>query len=87
MVQAAHAAYESGIYLGQPSEDYDSIIALEIGSEKELIEVNEKINSLGIKTELFREPDIGDQATAFATEPISGEARSHFKQFKLWGGK
>lgn len=38
----------------------------------------------GIRQYLFIENDLGDQATAFATEPISGEQRKAFKKFPLW---
>jgi hypothetical protein len=33
---------------------------------------------------LFREPDIGNQATAFATAPITGAARRLFRHHRLW---
>lgn len=38
----------------------------------------------GIRQYLFIESDLNDQATAFATEPISGEKRKAFKKFPLW---
>lgn len=38
----------------------------------------------GIRLYLFEEDDFGNQATAFATEPISGEARRAFRKFPLW---
>lgn len=38
----------------------------------------------GIRQYLFTESDLGDQATAFATEPISGEKRKVFRKFPLW---
>lgn len=44
-------------------------------------------NLQGIRNYLFIEPDMGNQATAFATEPISGEARKAFKKFSLWNVK
>jgi hypothetical protein len=38
----------------------------------------------GISQYLFIEDDFGYQATAFATEPLSGEKRKAFKKFPLW---
>lgn len=38
----------------------------------------------GIRQYMFVEDDFGNQATAFATEPISGDARRAFKKFPLW---
>jgi hypothetical protein len=37
-----------------------------------------------IRQYLFIESDLGDQATAFATEPICGDMRKAFKKFPLW---
>lgn len=41
-------------------------------------------NLKGIRRYLFIEPDMDGQATAFATEPISGEKRKVFRKFPLW---
>lgn len=38
----------------------------------------------GIRQYLFTESDLDNQATAFATEPISGEQRRVFRKFPLW---
>lgn len=38
----------------------------------------------GIRQYLFTESDLDNQATSFATEPISGATRKAFKKFKLW---
>lgn len=38
----------------------------------------------GIRQYLFIESDLDNQATAFATEPIYGEARRAFRKFPLW---
>jgi hypothetical protein len=55
-----------------------------VASEYELLKAQRQIERRGIKTVLFREPDIGDQATALATEPISGQDRKFFSRYKLW---
>jgi hypothetical protein len=38
----------------------------------------------GIRNYLFEEDDFGDEATAFCTEPITGEARRFFRKLPLW---
>jgi hypothetical protein len=38
----------------------------------------------GIRQYLFIEPDLDNQATAFATEPISGDQRRAFRKLPLW---
>ena len=43
-----------------------------------------RASKAGIKLYMFEEDDFGDQATAFATEPIEGEARKLFKKLPLW---
>jgi len=42
-----------------------------------------KIENSGILYKEFLEPDIGNQLTAIATEPICGNRRKVFKKFKL----
>lgn len=43
-----------------------------------------KCSASGIRKYVFTEEDLGDQATSFATEPITGETRKFFKRFPLW---
>jgi len=45
-----------------------------------------KIERSGILYKEFLEPDIGNQLTAIATEPICGDRRKVFKKFKLMNG-
>lgn len=41
-----------------------------------------RIKNRGIEVFLFRESDIGDQATALATAPVND--RKFFSKYKLW---
>jgi hypothetical protein len=84
MCQCAHAAHESGIRFGD-SNSISSIVVCSVPDERHLISELERIESKGIKTILFREPDIENQATAFATEPIFGTDRKAFSKLELWG--
>lgn len=45
-----------------------------------------RLKSRNIKTLMFREPDIGDQATALSTEPINGSTRKFMSRYPLWKG-
>jgi hypothetical protein len=56
----------------------------QVSSEDELLEAQERINYMDIKTRLFTEPDLDNQATAFATEAVAKEKRRHFSRYKLW---
>jgi hypothetical protein len=42
---------------------------LSVADEQELHQLAERAESLGLKYSIFKEPDIGDQATAIALEP------------------
>lgn len=44
-----------------------------------------KLDEAGINYRAFREPDLNNEITALATEPISGQDRSFFNQFQLLG--
>jgi len=44
----------------------------------------QRLEFLGIKYIIFKEPDIGNQATAAATEPIDINTRKKLKRLKLW---
>ena len=84
LCQAVHAAHESGIKFGDPS-GISSVVICSVADEQSLLAVLQKADSRGIRTTLFREPDINNQATAFSTEPIAGSKRKTFSNLGLWG--
>lgn len=55
-----------------------------VPSEAALIEAQVLCTQNGIREYLFIESDLGDQPTALATEPISGDKRRAFRKFPLW---
>jgi len=82
-VQAAHAIAECGI-LYVDSEKYSissphTIVLIGVKDCTELHKAYESIKEL--KAILFFEPAIGE-STAFAVEPISGEQREIFSDYK-----
>jgi hypothetical protein len=85
LCQAVHAAHESGIRFGNPN-DISSVVVCSVPDETSLLLEQEKVESKGIKTILFREPDINNQATAFATELIPSNYRKVFSKLVLWKG-
>jgi len=52
-----------------------------------LTKVASSLKLKNIRFKEFREPDIGNQLTAIATEPVYGEQREFFKKYQLWRGK
>lgn len=83
LVQSAHAAHEAGIRFGNPN-DISSMVVCTVPDEAALRLAAATCSLRGIRQYLFLEDDFGDQATAFATEPISGEARRTFRKLPLW---
>lgn len=83
MCQAAHAAHEAGIHLGDKN-NISSVVICSIPNELELLKVHDKLAQRAIKTVIFREPDIENQITAIATEPIGPEVRRYFSSYPLW---
>lgn len=56
-----------------------------VKDEPELLKWADKLGAYGIKFSVFREPDIGNQATAIATEPLRDHRRSALRNLKLVG--
>lgn len=81
-VQAAHAALEVGRSL-HSDRVHPHLVVCGVNSQAQLENALSKVQALGIKCHPFVEPDIGGQLTAFATEPLSGEARRHFRRYNL----
>jgi hypothetical protein len=84
LVQAVHAAHEAGIRFGDP-ERISSTVLCSVPDEPSLLQAKERLDSHGIKSSMFIEPDIGNKATALATEPLFGKARKVMSSFPLWG--
>jgi hypothetical protein len=87
LVQAAHAAAKMGHRLGQggiEEEQFDGLYFSVIGVEDQfaLGKAMADVQSRGHTVYLFREPDIGDQPTAFASEPIRADARRGLRSYK-----
>ncbi len=83
IVQAVHAAHEAGIRFGDPSNIH-SVVICQVPDEAHLLRQEKRINARGIRTYLFREPDIGDEATALASELVGGDKRKVFARLSLW---
>jgi hypothetical protein len=81
-VQSCHAAIEAALSFGH-LPDHPSVIICGIDSETKLLNAQKKLVALGIKCHPFYEPDIGNQLTAVACEPVYGEQRRAFRQYQL----
>lgn len=84
MCQAVHAAHEAGIHLSNKDIGISSVVICSIPNEQELMKLQDKLSQRDIRTVIFREPDIENQATAIATEPITAEVRKCLSSYPLW---
>lgn len=82
-VQAAHAAIESGRKYLNSSDEHPSVIMCSVKSESKLLKCAEEMSAQGIDYVLFKEPDIGNKATALASRPLIGKERKAFSRFQL----
>lgn len=82
-VQAGHAAIEaSRAFLGKDDE-HPSLIICTMKNEDQLRRAADDLERQGIRLKRFYEPDIGNQLTAFSTEPLTGESRKAMRKFQL----
>jgi len=84
--QAIHAAYEAGLRADLP-DSTRFLVTCQVPDEESLLKAQYEIERKGIHTFLFQEPDIGNQATALATEPIAASDRRKLSKYKLWEEK
>lgn len=84
IVQACHAAHESGQLTPRIDEGSLSIVLCQIDSEESLLREGELLKALGIEFVLFREDDLALQATAIATLPLDSNQRKLLSHWKLW---
>lgn len=89
IIQFGHACVEVGLDLGTDERKAaplspPNICLFEVADEDELIAVVRQLRSARIKHSAFYERDYDVGFSAVATEPISGDARSFFANFKRY---
>ena len=83
LCQAVHAAHEAGIRFGNP-RDVSAVVVCSLPDEAALRDALDRLSFHGIRAYAFREPDLGDQMTALATEPLPGNRRNFLSRYPLW---
>jgi len=63
-----------------------NVVALGVNDESHLFKSAKKLDSAGIRYSLFIEPDMNNEVTALASEPVSGNNRLVFKNYQLLKG-
>lgn len=83
VVQSCHAAIEVARSSITTEAVHPSVIVCGVKDEQKLLRSYQRLQALGLKCYAFYEPDFGDELTAIASEPVSGDDRSHFRQYQL----
>jgi len=86
LVQAVHAAYDAGRFFDDSPTYVPSVVVCAAESEDEVKYEAARLEAKGIRTTVFREPDIDDQVTALATEPLSRRGRRLVAKWRMWKG-
>lgn len=86
VVQASHACIEATRAFLEKDVEHPHLVVLAVKDEPQLFKSAKKLDTAGIRYCTFIEPDRGGEATALATEPISGEQRRFFKNYQLLKG-
>ena len=80
-VQAIHAAIESTRLFLPPSHAHPHLVLCRVASERDLLSAADRLERLGIRFQLFREPDRRCEATALATEPLGPDRRAALARY------
>ena len=83
-VQSCHAAMEAAKhFLPDYNKEHPHLVVCTVKTEDHLKKAIENLKNTDIKFKVFIEPDIGDELTAIATEPLFGNKRKFFKKYQL----
>ena len=63
--------------------DHPHLVVCSVSGEARLEKLIFDLEREEIKFEIFREPDLGNEITAVATEPVSGNDRRMFRRLPL----
>lgn len=83
VVQTAHASIEVARKNILDCMDHPHLVVIGIKNERKLEKVLAELECAGIICRGFSEPDIGNQLTAFATQPIVDDQKKIFERFCL----
>jgi len=83
-VQAIHAAVEATRQGLIPTDiEHPSLVLCGVPNEAALASLRRKLDLLGLRYVSFTEPDIGNQHTAVAIEPLTKNQRRDLKHLRL----
>jgi hypothetical protein len=82
VVQACHAGLEASRQFLPPGSDHPHLVLCGVASEQRLLAAADFLFRRNIRFHLFHEPDRANEATALATEPLSGDERRLMERFR-----
>jgi hypothetical protein len=80
-VQAVHAAIEAARHFLTPDQTHPHLVLCSVGSQRDLLAAADRFDRLGIRFQIFREPDRDGEASALATEPLGPERRGPLARY------
>ena len=86
VVQACHACIEATISFLNKDVEHPSLVVCGIRNEPHLQKALSRLQQEGVVCRPFIESDIGNQLTAFATEPIFSDRRHIFRRYNCLPG-
>jgi len=83
VVQSCHAAFEAARSFLPAGQEHPHIIVCQVRDELTLRQSLDKLQTHGVRCRAFLEPDLGNELTALATEPVFDGTRRLFRRFPL----
>lgn len=84
IVQTSHAAIAATQqFYPQKTPDPLHLVLIGAKNEEQLIRINEYLSCHSIRASMFFEPDLNNQCTSIATEPLFGDQRKPLRKFQL----
>jgi hypothetical protein len=80
-VQAIHAAIEATRCFLPTDHSHPHLVLCRVSSERDLLSAADRLDRLGVRFQIFREPDRAGEATALATEPLGPERRDPLSRY------
>lgn len=82
-VQAIHAAINAATHYLHKDDIHPHLVLCGVETEADLQKALDFARACDINCQPFYEADLGNQLTSFATAPLVGNARRHFKRYNL----
>ena len=83
LVQACHACLEASRTFLSSDSEHPHLVVCGVRDERRLGHCLDRLRRAGVRFRAFFEPDLANQLTAAATEPLRGAQRRVFRDYRL----